>query len=88
MLAVITVRGRIYLAYETVNRILLRTSDGESMDKGPVHRFMPHHLVELKNSAVPSMLVSALAMLRCPRTTEKSKSTLPKGPPVHCTPPL
>lgn len=64
LLAVISAQGRVFLAYKTENAILLRTNEGESMNKGPVHRFITQHLEALKNGAVPAMLKSTLARLR------------------------
>lgn len=64
LLAVITIQGRVYIAHETATGIALRTRGGETMNKGPVHRFIEQHLQALKDGAIPASLTSVAARLR------------------------
>ena len=69
-LAVMTFEGAIYHAYESADGLILRTSDGATMNKGPVFRFVVRHLAALKSGANPSTLSSQQARKRPPRAAE------------------
>ena len=64
LLAVISGRGQVFVAHETVNGIALCTQGGETMEKGPVYRFIEQHLHALKDGAIPVSLTSGAALLR------------------------
>ena len=66
-LAAISGQGLVYLAHETPQGVSLRTSEGATMDKGPVHRFIAQHLSALKEGAVPASLTSVNVRLRPPK---------------------
>ncbi len=81
-LAVITAQGGIFIAYETFDGIELRTHDGETMNKGAVHRFIVQHLQALKDGAVPALLSCEAAKhshrpCLCPRLLPSSLSHFP-----------
>jgi len=64
LIAAISAQGRVFIAYETVNGVTLRTQDGETMNKGPVFRFIEQHLQALKDGAIPASLTSETALPR------------------------
>jgi hypothetical protein len=92
-LAVITFEGAIYHAYESAEGLSLRASDGATMDKGPVFRFVARHLAALKSGANPSALSSTQARRRPPRAPQSllrravSTSANHRGKDALCCPP-
>lgn len=70
LLAVLSVQGRVYIAHETDNGIALLTQGGETMQKGPVYRFIAQHLQALKEGAVPAQLTCVAARLRPTRSSK------------------